>query len=126
MTFLNIFAGTATQKLPNTPAVIFSYPCRGSWLIFSKQIIALFWVIIYSFLLKFFKIGIYTSKHYTVHRKTPVSESLFDQLVACYFFSERLRHRRFLMNFAKLSRTPFLQNTLRLLLLYLWNISVTS
>ena len=51
---------------------------------------------------------------------------LFNQPVACYFFNERLRHRYFLVNFAKLSRIPFLQTTLGLLLLYLLNIFVIS
>ena len=73
-----LFAGTATRNLTNTPAVIFSYPCRGRWFIFMKQIIiVLFWIIIYSYLLlatlftttKFFKIGVlknfsqFTRKH---------------------------------------------------------------
>ena len=55
---LSIFAGTATWKLTNTRAVIFSYFCRSRWFIFTKQIIiVLFWVIIYSYLQKFFKVG---------------------------------------------------------------------
>ena len=55
---LSIFAGTATWKLTNTQAVIFSYFCRSRWFIFTKQIIiVLFWVIIYSYLQKFFKVG---------------------------------------------------------------------
>ena len=34
-----IFAGIARRKLTNTPAVIFSYTCRGRWFIFMKLII---------------------------------------------------------------------------------------
>ena len=47
---------------------------------------------------------------YTIHRKTTVSESLFNQPVACCFFNNWLR--RFLADIAKLSRTPFLQEHL--------------
>ena len=57
-------------------------------------------------------------------RKIPGSESLFNQPTACYFFNERLWPRCFFENFGKLSRTPFLQGTLKLLLLCLWNIYV--
>ena len=57
-------------------------------------------------------------------RKIPASESLFNQSVACYFFNKRLQYRCLLVNFTKLSRKPFLRNTLKLLLLYLWNISI--
>ena len=119
----SVFAGTATRKLTNTPVVIFSFPWRGTWFIFMKQIIiVLFWVIIYSYLQKFLKIGVL--KNFTIHRKTLASEFLFNQPVAWYFFNKRIRHRCILVNFAKLSKTPFLQ-TLGLLLLYLLNISVT-
>ena len=107
-------------------AVIFSYPCWCSWFIFTKQIIiVLFWVIIYSYLQKFFKIGV-LKELCTIRRKTLVLESHFNQPVSCYFSNKRLRHRSFLVNFAKLSKTPFLQNTLGLLLLYLLNISAIS
>ena len=41
-----------------------------------------------------------------------MSESPFNQPVACYFINERLRHRRFLADIAKLSRTPFLHEHL--------------
>ena len=113
-----VFAGTATRKLTNTPAVIFSYPCGGRWFIFAKQIIiVLFWVIFYSYLQKFFKIGVLL-KTFRNSQETPVSVFHFNQPVACYFFNKRLRHRCFLVNFAKLSRTPFSQTTLGLLLLY--------
>ena len=111
------------RKLTNTPAVIFSCPCRGRWFIFTKQIIiVLFWVIIYSYLQKFFNIG--DLKLCTIRRKIHESEFLFNQPAACYFFSKRLRPRYFLWNFGKLSRAQFLQSTLKLLLLYLWNIFV--
>ena len=49
---------------------------------------------------------------YTIQRKRTASESLFNQPVACYFFNKRLRHRRFLVDIAKPSRTPFLQEHL--------------
>ena len=68
-------------------------------------------------LAKFFKIGVLL-KTFRNPQETPVSEFHFNQPVACYFFNKRLRHRCFLVNFAKLSRTPFLQTTLGLLLLY--------
>ena len=123
-----VFAGTAARKLTNAPAVILSYPCRNRWFIFTKQIIiVLLWVIIYSYFQKFFKIGVlknfleFTGKH--------LCRSFFlisQEQVACYFLNMRLWHRCFLVNFVKLSRTPFLQTTLRLLLLYLLNISVIS
>ena len=63
-------------------------------------------------LVEFFKIGGLKS-FYTIQRKTSVSEFLFNQLVACYFFNKRLKHKRFLVDFAKLSRAPFLQEHLQ-------------
>ena len=60
---------------------------------------------------RFFKIGVLKTL-YTIQRKTTVSESPFNQPVACYFINKRLRHRRFLVDIAKLSRTPFLQEHL--------------
>ena len=39
-------------------------------------------------------------------------ESPYNQPVACCFFNKRLRHRRFLVDIAKLSRTSFLQEHL--------------
>ena len=60
----------------------------------------------------FFKIGVLKSL-YIIQRKTTVSESLFNQLVACCFFNKRLKHRRFLIDFVKLSRAPFLQEHLQ-------------
>ena len=48
----------SNRKLVNTPALIFQYPCRSMWFIFTKQItFVLIWVIIYSYLPKFFKLG---------------------------------------------------------------------
>ena len=41
-----------------------------------------------------------------------MSESLFNQPVACYFFNKRLRHRCFLVDIAELSRALFLQEHL--------------
>ena len=101
---MSIFDGTAAQKLTDTPAVNFSYPCRCRWFIFTKQIIALFWVIIYSYFKRFFKIGVLRTL-YTIHSKTTVSESLFNQPVAGYFFNKRLRNIHFLVDIAKLRRT---------------------
>ena len=49
---------------------------------------------------------------YKIQRKTTVSEFLFNQPVACSFINKRLQHRRFLVDIAKLSRTPFLQEHL--------------
>ena len=49
---------------------------------------------------------------YTTQSKATVSESLFNQAVACCFFNKRLRHRPFLVDIAKPSRTPFLQEHL--------------
>ena len=52
------------RKLTNTPAVIFSWPCWDRWFIFTKQTITvLFWVIIYSYWQKFFKIGVFKTLH---------------------------------------------------------------
>ena len=67
---MSIVAGTATQKLTNTPAAIFSYPCQSRWFIFKPQ---------------------------------------ENNCVGVLFFNERLRHRRFILDIAKLLRTPFLQ-----------------
>ena len=41
-----------------------------------------------------------------------MSGSRFNQPVAYYLFNNRLRHRHFLVDIAKLSRTPFLQEHL--------------
>ena len=60
---------------------------------------------------RFFKIGVLTTL-YTIQRKKAVSESLFNQPVPCYFFNKRFRHRHFLVDIAKLSRTLFLQEHL--------------
>ena len=65
-------------------------------------------------------------KIFSLFTGKPASQFHFNQPVAWYFFNKRLRHRYFLVNFVKLSRTPFLQSTLGLLLLYLLNISVMS
>ena len=52
------------RKLTNTPAVIFSCPFPGRWFISTKQVITiLFWIIIYSYLQKFFKIGVLKTLH---------------------------------------------------------------
>ena len=49
---------------------------------------------------------------YTIERKITVLEFLFNQPVASYFFNKRLRHSRFLVDIAKLSRRLFLQEQL--------------
>ena len=83
----------------------------GRWFIFTEQIIVLIWVIIYSYLQSFFKIRV-LKMLCTIQRKTTVSESLFNQPIACYFLNKRLPHRCFLVDIAKLSRAPFLQEPL--------------
>ena len=121
---MSIFPCIAARKLTNAPAVIFSYSCWSRWFLFRKQIIVLIWVVIYSYLQRFFKTGV-PKMLYKFQRKKTVSESFFNQLVACYFLNKRLRLRRFLVGITKLSRTPFYKNTLILLILYLLNIFVT-
>ena len=49
---------------------------------------------------------------YTIQRKRTVSESLFNEPRACYFFNKRLRHRHFLADTEKPYRTPSLQEQL--------------
>ena len=110
------------RKLTNTPALILSYLCRGRWFIFMKQIIVLIWAIIYSCLQKFFKTRVLKTLHNS-QKNIGVGGS-FKSARACYFFDTRLQPKCFLENFGKLSITPFLQSTLKLLLLILWNISV--
>ena len=55
-------------------------------------------------------------KFRTIHRKTPVQETLFRPQPAT-LFKNSLWHRCFPVNFAKFLRTPFLQNTSGRLLL---------
>ena len=55
------------------------------------------------------------------HRKTPVLESLFNNvagLQACNFIKKRLQHCCFLMKFAKFLRTPILKYICEILLLF--------
>ena len=63
----------------------------------------------------------------TIQRKTTVSESRFNQPVACYFFNKRFRQRRILVDIAKLSRIPFLQEHVETLdsvfMEHIWNYS---
>ena len=75
---MSILDGVAAPKLTNTPAVIFSDPCRSRWFFFTKQIIVLFWVIIYSYLQRSFKIGLLKTL-YTIHRKTTALEFRFNE-----------------------------------------------
>ena len=103
---LSMSADIAVQKLiscTNAPAVIFP----GRWFIFRNRLS--YWVIIYSYLQRFFKVGVLKTL-YTIHRKTSVSKFLFNQPVSYYFFNKRLR--RFLVDIVKLSRTPILQELL--------------
>ena len=95
-----VFAGTATRKPTNTPAVIFSYSCWDRWFIFTYYIILSHFL---QLLTKVLKIGV-LSKTFHDSQETPVSEFHFNQPVTCYFFNKRLRHGCFLVNFAKLSR----------------------
>ena len=49
-----------------------------------------------------------------IHRKTPVSESLFNKVARlrpATLIKKKLWHKCFPVNFAKFLRTPFLQNT---------------
>ena len=57
---------------------------------FQKQINVLFWVIIYSYLQRLFKVGVIKAIC-PIHRKTTVLDSLFNQPVSWYFFNKRLR-----------------------------------
>ena len=54
------------------------WPCRSRWFIFPKQMIVLFWVMIYSYRPRSFKKGVLKTL-YTIHRKATVSESLFNE-----------------------------------------------
>ena len=89
----------------------FSDPFRSRWFIFTEQINVLFWIIIYSYLLRLLKVGVCKKLH-IMHRKTTASEYLFNEPVGCNFFNKRLRHRCFLVDIVKLSRTPVLQEHL--------------
>ena len=60
---------------------------------------------------RFLKIGILKAL-YTIQWKTTLSEFPFNQPVACYLINKRLRHRRILVDIAKLLRTPLLQEHL--------------
>ena len=72
---------------------------------FQKQMNVLLWVIIYSYLQRFFKVGVLKTLC-PIHRKTTVLESLFNQPVPCYFFNKRLRRVLFKNTiFAKLLDT---------------------
>ena len=86
---LNTFHRSKIPQKQFLIIIIFSYLCRSRWFIFTKQIIVLFWVIIYSYLQRFFKISVLKIL-YTIHRKITVSESLFNQPVACYLFNKIL------------------------------------
>ena len=60
-------------------------------------------------------------KYRNIHRKTPVLESLFNEvavLKACNFIMKRLQYRCFSVKNAKFLRTPILKNIFERLLLY--------
>ena len=86
---LNTFRRSTIPQKQFIIIIIFSYSCRSRWFIFTIQIIVLFWVIIYSYLQRFFKISVLKIL-YTIHRKITVSESLFNQPVACYLLNKIL------------------------------------
>ena len=72
-----------------------------------------------SFSQVFFKLGV-SKKFHNIHRKAPVSESLFDKvagLKAYNFNKKRLQHRCFPVKLAKVLRTPFFTEHLWWLLL---------
>ena len=100
---LDLCAGIAAQELTSTPTVIFSYPCGSRWFIFTKQI-----CINLSHHLQLLA-GVLQKTLCTIHRKTTVSESFFNESVACNFLNKSLRHRHFLVDIVKVSRTPVLQ-----------------
>ena len=106
---MSIFAGIAARKLTNAPAVIF----QSRWFIFRNRLLYYFEL---QLLQRLFKVGVLKTLCQT-HRKITVLESLFNQPVSCYIFHERLR--RVLVDIAKLSRTPFLQNSLILLSVFM-------
>ena len=110
---------SSTKADTNTPAVIFSDPCRSRWFIFTKQIIVLFWVIIYSYLQRPFKIGVLE----TLYTRKTVSESLFNEPAT--FSIKDSEIDAFLWILRNCQEHQFYKNTLRLLILYLWNIFVT-
>ena len=78
------------------------------------------WVIIYSFFQSFFKIGVLKT-FYTIQRKTTVPEFLFNQLVTCYVFNKRNRNT-LLWILRNCQERHFYKNTLRPVILHLWNI----
>ena len=100
---------------------------RSSWIIFVKQIIVLFWVINYSYFQRFFKIGVFKTL-YTIHRKTTVSESLFNEPLARHIFKKGLQHRCFLAGITKLSRTAVSQEHLEtpdsVFMQHIWNYKI--
>ena len=108
---LSIFSGIAPRKLISStiaPAVIF--PSR--WFIFGNRL--LYWVIIYSYLQRFFKVGVLET-FYTIHRKTSVLKSC-------------KRLRSFLEDIAKLSKATFLQELLEtpdsVFIEHIWNYDI--
>ena len=70
-----------TQKLTNTPAVIFSYTFRGRWFIFTNQFLLYYIEQIESLFTATFRSSSkqVLSKFCTIHSKTPQLEYLFNQ-----------------------------------------------
>ena len=70
-----------TQKLTNTPAVIFSYTFRGRWFIFTNQFLLYYLEQIESLFTATFRSSSkqVLSKFCTIHSKTPQLEYLFNQ-----------------------------------------------
>ena len=77
----SIFAGRATRKLTNTPAVIFSYTFRGRWFIFTNQFLLYYIEQIESLFTATFRSSSkqVLLKFCTIHLKTPQLEYLFNQ-----------------------------------------------
>ena len=68
-------------------------------------------------------------KFHKIHRKTPVPESLFNEvagLMNIFLLKKSLRRRCFPLNFAKILRTPFYTEHLCWLLLTAPNIRETA
>ena len=75
--------------------------------------------IIYSYLERYFKIGVLKTL-YTVHRKTTVSEFVFNETAT--FLIKESEIDAFLWILRNCQKHQFYKSTLRLLILYLWNI----
>ena len=79
-------------------------------------------VIVSSHLQKIFKTDVLKNFAKLTEKHLLRSLFLISLKTNVFFFKMRLRHRCFLVNFAKILRIPFLQNISGLLLMYSWNI----